>query len=350
MTPSRTISFEGQVGVEAATGRRGFVDPSAGAGAGKEVLEGRYLELRRQLEACEWRSPEILVRAAGLAGETGRRREALDMLSRALEMDPGDAYARAQLRALATPQEMSGLHIQPDPVSLTRNPLEPILYPFRGNGPYMFVLGGLFFGLIFAGASLAASVAFIFAIPVLCVALIMIGYLAKYMERVVCNSALGKAEAPDWPDFNPGNVTMPIKIGFLYLVSQLPALVFAILAANGLEIGGLAGTIISFVLTEIGFIFFPMMLLIFFIQKSTFAALNPFRLFGGISAGGGQYMMAVLIWLVVLPVRAALMGALGSVPVVGIVLSTPVSLYFYMVGCRAIGLVYQSRQKQMGWY
>jgi hypothetical protein len=199
----------------------------------------------------------------------------------------------------------------------------------------------------------AASFGFIFFVPVLIAALLMVGYLCKYMERIVCNSALGKSEAPDWPDFNGSAVLMPIKIGLLYLATQIPAVVLAVLASLGMVSAGLdpaIGAVVGWVLCELGFLFFPMMLMAFFIRKSFFSALNPVVILGGIKAAGAQYWMAVAIWLVILPVRALLVGALGAVPFLGIMLSTPISLYFFMVGCRALGVVYQARERELGWY
>lgn len=314
------------------------------------MLEKRLEHMRGRLDDVGWRDPELLVRAAGVCVELGRREEAVGMLSRALEINRNHAYARSKLLQIATPRELAGIDLPPEPIRLTGNPLEPFAYPFRGGGGLILFAGGLFYGLLFVGLWFAMMFGWAFFVPALIVALIFMGYFAKYMEKVTCASAVGRKEMPDWPDFDPGHVGLVLKIGLLYLVTQIPALLASLAGGVVAEGNPLAATAAGFAASEIGMVFYPMMLMALFVRKSFFAALNPLVIFRGIAACGAQYWVMVAIWMVIFPVRAAINGVLGVIPFLGIVLSTAVSMYFFVVACRALGLVYQSRQEKLGWY
>ena len=104
------------------------------------------------------------------------------------------------------------------------------------------------------------------------------------------------------------------------------------------------------VLENLGFCVFPMMLLIFFVRKSFFEALNPGLVLGGIARAGREYWIVVAMWWVMSLVWAVLAQVTGSVPLLGFFLFSGTGIYFLMAAGRALGLVYQSRAEQLGWY
>ena len=61
------------------------------------------------------------------------------------------------------------------------------------------------------------------------------------------------------------------------------------------------------------------------------------------------YWLAAGICLVIAPLRKGVMILLGAVPFAGPILSTAAMIYFTMVACRALGLVYRSREHRLSW-
>ncbi|MHC4917541.1 MAG: tetratricopeptide repeat protein [Planctomycetota bacterium] len=307
------------------------------------------VDLRGRLGECGWRDPDLLLRAASLSAELGNREEAVSMLQRALVVSPGHAYARAKLAELADPAELESMGVPEDAVPLSKQPLEPFIYPLRGMGPFMIAAGGIFFGLLFLFLGICASVVVVLPVA-LAVSLVFIGYLIDFFRKVTMSTASGGREAPDWPDFDVGMMFLPLKAGFVYFVGMLPAAILAVLVSMGtVALGETARKVITLVLVESAGLVLPMMALIFFMRRSALEAVNPVKIFRSIAACGKEYWIAVFICLLIAPVREGVMALLGAVPFVGILLSTAAMIYFVMVTCRALGLVYRSRQHKLSW-
>jgi len=68
-----------------------------------------------------------------------------------------------------------------------------LTFPFRGNGRYMLVIGGVLSLII----SLATLVPFLGYIIAICAS----GYFAAYSFRIINTTAIGEDKACDWPDF-----------------------------------------------------------------------------------------------------------------------------------------------------
>ncbi len=336
-------------------------DPIAGSsreaeGAGVEVPRERELRerldgLRTRLQDCEWNDVDLLVRAAGLCVELGKREEAVNMLERAVNLDRSNAYACARLQEVATEKELGEMELPGAVQNLSRNPSDPFLYPFRGAGPYALVGGGIFYSGVYWLMFLTITRAGLpFAMLAATICSFFVGYLVLFLGRVVSSSAIGRSDMPDWPNFDPGSVVLAIQLLMVYLASGAPALaILGIGLATELVHPGIV-VVISFALLAAGACVFPMMVLVFFIQKSLFRALNPARLLRGICAGGRQYWVAVAIWAVLPPAWTIMTLGAMLVPFIGQILAAGVLIYFLTVGCRAIGLVYQARQEQLGWY
>jgi len=330
----------------------------AGAAAGGAAPEGtpdrstltsRLEELRRKLNDCDWSDPELLVRAAGLCAELDQRDEAVNMLSRALELDPRHAYARTRLLELAGPEALEGISVPVEIVPLSKRPLEVFAYPLRGAGPIMIGMGGVFYALLFTGLAIAAGIFIVFPIA-LAVSLIFIGYLIEFFRKVTFDTINGGKQSPDWPDLDFGQFVLPIKAAFIYLVLMLPTVGLAVLTAlRVVDLGDIGNDVMLLIAGEINGLVLPMAMLIFFVRRSALEALHPVRLFASISACGREYWLAAGICLVIAPLRKGVMVLLGAIPLAGPILSTAAMIYFAMVACRALGLVYRSCEQKLSW-
>ena len=315
-----------------------------------QKLDARLGELRQKLQESDWNDVDLLVRTGGLCAELGQRDEAVNMLQRALTIDRNNRYARAKLEEVATPEEIREMDLPAAAVNLAGTPTGPFKYPLLGTGPYVLVGGTVFYTLLYYYVALVMRYT---PVPVwfiaFVVAFIFMGYLLQYFGRVVNSSATGQKDAPDWPSFDPWVAVLPLKLLLLCLVPMAAAVIFLIFARDFFN--SLLVPVLGFLaLCELGFIVFPMMMLIFFVRKSFFDAANPVVVLGSIRAAGKQYWTAAGIWMIIAPVGTALTFGLRFLPIIGTLLGAFAMLYFTMVGCRALGLVYQSRQEQLGWY
>jgi len=316
----------------------------------RERLAAKLADYRQKLQESDWSDVDLLVRTGGLCAELGQRDEAVNMLQRALTIDRNNRYARAKLEEIAAPEEIREMDLPAAAVNLAGTPTGPFKYPLLGSGPYVLVGGTVFYTLLYYYVALVMRYT---PIPVwfiaFVVAFIFMGYLLQYFGRVVNSSAMGQKDAPDWPNFDPWVAVLPLKLLLLCLVPMAAAVIFLIFARDFFN--GLLVPVLGFLaLGELGFTVFPMMMLIFFVRKSFFDAVNPVVVLGSIRAAGKQYWTAAGIWMIIAPVGTALMFGLKFIPIIGTVLGAFAMLYFTMVGCRALGLVYQSRQEQLGWY
>ena len=92
------------------------------------------------------------------------------------------------------------------------------------------------------------------------------------------------------------------------------------------------------------------MMLLYCLTNRLLEALNPVHIFGSIRRAGGDYWRAAAVWCLAELLRCLIAVLLGSIPVLGAVVSMAAWLYFMLVGGRAIGLVFQAKREQLGWF
>lgn len=341
-TPGRTARFEdAPCSAKPGFATQGEAEPAPNPE--QALLARRLEEIRGRIVETNWQDPELLVRAAGLCLELGQKTEARGLFARALELDRNNAYARAKLAEICAPHELQELNLPAPAQSLKKDFGEPFRYPLRGSGPFMIVIGALFFGLL--PALLPGPLRLLSVI----IALLGLLYLAGYLRLVVCTTATDAREAPDWPDFDFGLLVNFFKMLLLGLIPLGPAIAWQVAAAL-LELGSAPAATVYLLLLGAGLCVFPMMLLVYCVTGHLLLALHPGQVFGGIARAGGDYWRAVAIWIAAGFGRKLLLMALAGLPLLGGLLATAVTMYFLLVAGRALGLVYQARREALGWY
>jgi hypothetical protein len=310
----------------------------------------RLAQLRRRIIESDWADPELLLEAGDLCARLGRRDEAVGMLARALELDRNHARARAALQALADPDELARLEVPLPAMPLWEDPLEPFLYPLRGDVAYMLIIGSVIFVPVAAVVLWSARYGVFGDVLRVPVFLLAAGYLLALLGRVVKRSATGSSRAPDWPAWDFSMFFGGFLALFLFLVPMGPALAWDMWAPGALgwnrnaHLAGLVGLVAA------GALLLPMILLLCFIGSSFLAALSPFRLVANICRAGRDYWCAALVWAVLCAGITLLAMLLGRRwPLCAPLTAVPL-LYGLLAGGRAAGRVYESAAERLGWH
>jgi hypothetical protein len=162
-----------------------------------EDLEARW---RMAMEAVTEapRSPEVLLHAAGLAEQMGRKTEAYAYYHKAITLDPTKAFLIPKLRqnAVTPEQQQEATKIAKRPASFARALDDVFAYPFRGGGIGILILGAVFvYGcrLLFQYNTLIPFVSFL-------AGGLITAYLSMFYVDVCTSTATGSEDLPEWPD------------------------------------------------------------------------------------------------------------------------------------------------------
>ena len=168
--------------------------------------------------------------------------------------------------------------------------------------------------------------------------------LCAYSIQIVRESADGNDKLPDWEDITHlGDLAPPTVMAIgTAVASFLPA--FLVYAATG---SGLA----FWAMVIGGALYAPMAWLAVAMHSNVFLA-NPVTVITSISRVGGAYLIACGILLLVactFLVSVGIVGALSGGIAAGAV-ANAVMLYFFFVENRALGLLYLSHERALGWF
>jgi hypothetical protein len=219
-------------------------------------------------------------------------------------------------------------------------------YPFKGSGLTFLIIGTIFFALVdFLGT-------YSFYLRV-----IYIGYTFAYVQRVIQTAAQGSDESAGWPDVSEfwSDIIVPFfqSIG-LFLICFGPAIGLGFWVGwEALTDGSLdpQKLILIGAAVVLGGIYFPMAFLALAMFDSVVSA-NPLVVVPAITRVPLEYLAVLVVTGIIFVVRivqGALVELLG-VPVVPLLITAGVGLYFLTVQGRMLGLMYFAKRHKLGWF
>ena len=223
-------------------------------------------------------------------------------------------------------------------------------YALTGNGVILLVAGAVFFSLLEFIGSHAAIGPYGGIVPAL-VGLFVTGYVFNYSKRIITSTVNGDATPPDWPDFGnwQEDIAAPLwQLLTLYVLCFGPATIMRWWHPLGEAHAGM----ITLAVAAMGALLAPMGMLALAMFDSI-GALNPIALVWSIARIPLHYLIAAAMFELVLAANLVVSGWLSSVsriPIVPGLLSGFVSLYLLVTGMRILGLLYVSKQKELGWF
>jgi hypothetical protein len=215
-----------------------------------------------------------------------------------------------------------------------------LLYPFKGSGWIMMVLGAVL-AVLLNIASFA---------PILgcAVSFYSAGYFTAFYFEIITSTVNGEANCPDWP--NVTNVWDDLLHPLLHLfgailVSFLPLLICLYTLDKTSEhfhaaLWGAAG---------FGCLYFPMAIL-GIVQFGNLCGTLPHLVLPALWRCLPGYLLAVVTLILVLILSAVVQELAEKVAFLRWLLTSAVSLYFLMVQARFIGLLYVKNEARIGWF
>jgi hypothetical protein len=317
--------------------------------AEREQLELRLEQLLSRIREADWLDPDLLVRAGTVCLELGRRDEAVALFERVLFLDRNNSYARARLLDNCSSEEIRRMQLPEASRSVRGDMGEPFRYALRGEGKWVLIVGSAVFSLLFLILDWLRHYhlfGVIFGVPLF---LMITGYLMHYLGSVIRDSAAGRKEAPDWPMWDFGQYGTAIAVICVGAAPLLPAVIWAAAARMLFNVGPVAHFAGAGLLALPALLVLPMIVLVTLVRRSVVDALSPAFVLGSIYRAGREYWAAALIWLATTGLAAAVLWLFLRLPLVGGALSAGFVIYGLVVGARALGTAYQSRQDQLGW-
>lgn len=282
-----------------------------------------------------------------------------------IDENPRCMECGAQLQNI--PRDEQGL----PPIPIATKLKNAFMYPLRGEGKLMLVLGGLFLALgSFDWRGRAATVTYMYA----------------YLMKVCRTSAVGRETPPDWPGSED---YFGIQF-FLYakILSLLPAILFLLVTGTNMlaffagmpqprehhyrshahisanpdddppqssaiddEEGGAELHLVLpyYALSLLGAFYLPMAILACVLFR-TKEVLNPVFVFGSIARTRKDYIPAYVILM--FAEMATMLGALSGaiIPIVGNAVVQPIWLYLMMVQMRVMGELYCDNRNKLAWF
>jgi FHA domain len=249
------------------------------------------------------------------------------------------------------------------------------LFPFRGSGVLVLIVGTFLLAMFKAGGGMGGlgpkggsspgfSSGLSFGWWGLMARVVILGYLFTYMQNIIHSTAIDDKELPTLPDITNfwDDILLPcLQLIGVSLISFAPAIGVECWAiATGQE--GLGPALTSALV--LGGLYFPMAFLSLAMLDSV-AAANPLQVIPSILRVPREYLVAVVVLGCVFGIRT-----LGDVAIEALFpkgLATHsitkllemfaaqafwglVSLYMLTVGMRVLGLLYVSRQEKLHWY
>lgn len=246
-------------------------------------------------------------------------------------------------RSIAKPIQSATAGASSSPQNFVTELFASWKYPFRGDGPIIMAAGAVFFAV----AAFAAGLVFLLGILV---AIFATGYWMAYAQKVVCCSAQGENEPPTWPDFSDfaSDILLPFFHAFgLFALYLLP--VFVVEATLPEE--ELSTSLISGGLLLLALFMMPMAWLAISMHESI-TGLSPHFVIPSILRIPGQYLVVFVELVVLVGVQFLLEIGLErlAIPLVGPLLSSFLSVYFLLVICRLLGVLYYLNKDRLRWF
>jgi hypothetical protein len=317
--------------------------------AEREQLTLRLEELRSRIRDTDWRDPDLLARAGTVCLELGRRDEAVNLFARVLFLDRNNSYARARLLDNCSSEEIRLMQLPHASGSVLQDMGEPFRYAVRGEGKWVLIIGSVCFSVSFLILDWLRHYHFLgvlFGVPLF---LITSGYLMQYLSGVIRDSAAGRGEAPDWPMWDFGQYGVALGMICAAAVPLLPAVIWAAAARTLFDSSPVTCFVGAGLLVLPALLVLPMIVLVILVRRSVADALSPSFVLGSIFRAGREYWAAALIWLATTGAAAAILCLFLRLQLIGGALSTGFVIYGLVVGARALGTAYQSRQDELGW-
>ena len=225
-------------------------------------------------------------------------------------------------------------------------------YPFTKGGVMLLVGGTILFWLLDLAKSVVGFAGLLGLVAAIILFVFSSGYLFAYMQRLLVTSCQGEENLPGWPEFTEwgSDIIRPMFMwGFTLAVCFAPPVIYLILKVRA---GEDLNLMILYPLAAFGFLYFPMALLAVALSDNFFA-LNPFVVLPAIMKVPGQYLVAAVMFFVLVAVRhlsERLLRDVLPVPVVPALLVGFMALYFLAVEMRVLGLLYFTNRDRIAWF
>jgi hypothetical protein len=335
----------------------------------QEELEERF---RLALEGVAENPRDIknLLLTASTAEQLGRKHETFLYYQRALELDPSLKFAIAKLRqAAVTPEQLQIVNrLARRPASFARSLDGLFMYPLRGSGLPMLLLGTVFFYAVELILWLSGFSFFFMAIGLI-VAVLMSAYQSMFFVSVLNKSATGDDDLPGWPDITAGEMISDLLkfvgaavIAFLPVWVCLAAAIFMTASAvhrgvsdfaqqveNAPDTGVLA--IIALLSLPVGILYYPMALLSNSIFGTPLVSFNPVFVFRSIVGSMKDYLICTLVFFVSFIAVLLLKAFFNALPlpfITGIFVMF-IGLYATTLEMRLLGVFYRYNQAKLKW-
>ena len=211
-------------------------------------------------------------------------------------------------------------------------------YAFRGTGK--FVLITIIVLSIVMELAQFANLLGLLAI------LFISAYFAAIYFQLVQSSAVGDADAPDFPD--TANLIEDLFVPMLHmlmvaLVSFGPLVFYtALTPADDLHGGIVIG------LLALGIIYYPMGMLAVVVLGSILA-LNPLIVIPSIFRSGWLYWLGIGMLCVLYIAGSVIESQLGGSLIVGTLVQAAIGGYTFMTNARILGIIYREREEELAW-
>lgn len=211
-------------------------------------------------------------------------------------------------------------------------------FPFKG-GIVGLIAGAVVFGIL--------DVIVRYSITGFVIGAIMLGYLCSYWFKVIEISAIGKDTPPEWPGFSNffGDVfgSILMLLGIIAFSYALP-IIYTILLFN---IPGLTPLPLP-ILILLSHIYFPMAFFGVALHKNM-ACAAPNFVIPSILRVPGEYFVTCFIFFVLSIIAGVLQSLARVIPFVGIIVGMFLTLYFFLVQTRLLGLIYYCSNDKLKW-
>lgn len=214
-------------------------------------------------------------------------------------------------------------------------------YPFNKNGVMFLVIGTIVF--------VALDFASRFSMKI---AIVGIGYLFAYMQKIVRSSAEAEDELPGFPEVSEWRTELLqpfLLLAWTFVVSFGPA--FGYMLFHTFADTEMSLTVL-FPLFALGFLYFPMALLAV-AMSSSYLAVNPLVVLPAITRLNLEYVGATAVFFGLVLARylsETLLRAAVPVPVLPTLIGGFLALYFLACEMRLLGLIYFEHKKKLGWF
>lgn len=215
---------------------------------------------------------------------------------------------------------------------------EALVYPFRGCGKY----------LLLVGAVISMLMQFAALVPMLgLISSVLFGgyFMAVYFE-IIQTTATGSNEAPRFPNVADlvGDLLAPLaKVIGVIVISFSPLFLYQWLNRHGIIDERVAYGLLGF-----GLVYLPMAMLAVVVLGHMGVAL-PHVVLPSIFKAGFLYWLAVGLLGGLFYLSALLDHLLGNMSLVSWIITAVFGMYLLMANGRILGLVYREKEDELNW-